>query len=505
MKICIVGGGTAGWISLSYLAATTKYDLTILHSNEIDAIGVGESTTPTIKHLVDVIGIDEKTWMKDSKATFKYGIEFKDFAKKGSRWFHSFDDQLPHQVFHQPVTHNGKLVYDRQHTSIDYFLQTYPYESKLFNNTHGPLEYLLEKELSPFNEAGIPNNGNFPGYSYHLNAQLFGDCLKKHTPVDRYTEINATVTDVVINDNLVQSIKLDNGNVIEADIFIDCTGFHRLLISKFSKFQKYTDLKNNAAIFGIIPGYQINRPSTVAHAQDYGWIWTTPTVGQVGTGYVYSDDYISEQYALDTLNKYWEDRGQKFQLAKSVKFTAGRQEKLSFGNVISNGLAQSFIEPLEATSLMVTCVTVKSLVTLLNKPRKTTIESITKVHSKHMEKFIDHTKYFVYMHYALSSRNDTDYWKDVGNKENADKQATDYIINRVNTSQWLHSGETLLNQFNWVSMLIGYDKSYGKLLPKFNSSEIENYKWYTENLMANYKFITRNNIPVKDLLIDING
>ena len=92
MKIVIVGGGTSGWITLAYLVATTKLDIVIIHSDEIDTLGVGESTTPTIKHVAETCGLDEKTWMKRSKASFKYGIEFLNFNNIGSRWFHSFDD-----------------------------------------------------------------------------------------------------------------------------------------------------------------------------------------------------------------------------------------------------------------------------------------------------------------------------------------------------------------------------------------------------------------------------
>ena len=98
-KIAIVGGGTSGWITLSYLAATTNIDLVIIHSEEIDTLGVGESTTPTIKHVAETCGINEVDWMKKSKASFKYGIEFRNFNNIGSKWFHSFDDFIPSQCF----------------------------------------------------------------------------------------------------------------------------------------------------------------------------------------------------------------------------------------------------------------------------------------------------------------------------------------------------------------------------------------------------------------------
>ena len=119
MKICVVGGGSAGWITLSYLVATIDAEITIVHSDEVDPIGVGESTTPTIKHVADTVGVDEKEWMKDAKATFKYGVEFHDWVKPGSRWLHSFDDMIPHQSFNRPITENGKELYKKELTSVD--------------------------------------------------------------------------------------------------------------------------------------------------------------------------------------------------------------------------------------------------------------------------------------------------------------------------------------------------------------------------------------------------
>ena len=157
MKIAIIGGGSAGWITLSYLAATIDCELTIIHSNEIDPIGVGESTTPTIKHVADTVGVDEKQWMKDSQATFKYGVEFLNFNNIGSRWVHTFDDMLPHQTFHRPITENGKDLYKKELTSVDYFLKAFGKDVTHYNNTHGPQEYLIENEISPYSKSGKSN------------------------------------------------------------------------------------------------------------------------------------------------------------------------------------------------------------------------------------------------------------------------------------------------------------------------------------------------------------
>ena len=147
MKIIVVGGGTTGWISLAYLAATTNAELTIIHSEEVDSLGVGESTTPTIKHVADTCGIDEVEWMKDAKASFKYGIEFINFNKIGSRWAHVFDDLLPGQSFHTPISEFGKDKFKKEISSVEYFLTqrrkgVSGYDIDWFNNSQGGSEYL---------------------------------------------------------------------------------------------------------------------------------------------------------------------------------------------------------------------------------------------------------------------------------------------------------------------------------------------------------------------------
>lgn len=503
MKICIVGGGSAGWITLSYIAATLDVDITIIHSNEVDPIGVGESTAPTIKHVADTIGVDEQVWMKHAGATFKYGVEFHDFNKIGSRWLHSFDDMIPHQCFHMPLTDNGKTVYERELSSVDYYLKMYGDCSTRFNMTHGPQEHLLHYNLSPYNHNHDQRINQFPGYSYHINASKFGESLKMNTLPGKYTEIIGDVCDLHLVDGTMRSLTLKDGRVVEADIFFDCTGFRRLLIDNLSEWVMYEELINDASIWGTIRNYNPERPVTEAYAKECGWIWSIPTRGQIGTGYVYSASHCSDSEAEDTLIRHWKDKGLDCDILKAVKFNAGRNHDVSIANVISNGLSQSFIEPLEATSVMVTCTTVKSFVELY-KRNHGMIDNTIKVHNRVMRKFIEHTRRFVHMHYALSERDDTQYWRDVANKPSAVQDVCDYI-DILSTGTWVNKGETLLNQWNWTSMLLGYDKQYTNELPDITSEQMENYQHYTDLLIQNYKHISRNNITMSDYLDQINA
>jgi tryptophan halogenase len=501
MKIVIVGGGTAGWITLAYLAATTDLDITIIHSNEIDIMGVGESTTPTIRHVAQTVGIDESKWMKDGKATFKYGIEFLDFNKKGSRWFHSFDDLIPSQCFGQPLSQFGKETYSRDLSNVEYFLKMRSldpekFNSDFFNRSVGAQEFLLENKLSPYNQSGIVNIGDFPGYSYHINAFEFGQSLRAHTPAEKYKEIVATVEAVNYNNQGVESLTLKDGTIIKGDLFFDCTGFKRLLIGNLTDWAHYDELHNDRAVWGPVKGLQLWNPSTKAVAQDAGWIWVTPTQGQVGSGFVYDSKFKTDEQAVAQLTKFWADQGHEWKPAQSVKFDGGRLRNIAVNNVIANGLGQSFIEPLEATSIMVTCVTVMAFSKQYNKHQGWSSRS-SKVLSNVMAKFLNNTKDFIKYHYQLSERTE-EYWMQYKNP-NAISEVCNTIDERLKMS-WLNKGETLLNGWNWTSMLVGYDKQYTNSLPDLTQRQLEEYLYFTDMLMSNYEFLTKDNESIQDRL-----
>lgn len=504
-KIIVVGGGTSGWITLAYLVATTKLDIVIVHSDEIDTLGVGESTTPTIKHVAETCGIDEKTWMKRSKASFKYGIEFLNFNNIGSRWFHSFDDFIPSQCFSTPITEFGKSNFKKELSSVEYFLHQRlhdeKYNSDWFNISQGGSQLLVDKQLSPYNQDGKVNFNKFPGYSYHINAHEFGGSLRDNVPTDRYKEIKSTIKNVEYDDEGVKSLTLDDGSKISADLYIDCSGFKRILINKLTRFNPYKGLINNAAVWGSVKT-QSYRPSTISIAQKYGWIWETPTRGQIGSGYVFCDDFISTSDAEKYMMKHWNYKGHDWKPKRSVKFNSGSLDNVAVKNVVSNGLGQSFIEPLEATSIMVICVTVKNISKLINKNKKwSNKESI--IFSKVMKKFLNETMEYVLGHYTLSNRSDTDYWR-AYDKTDAVKITSNMIKSKLNNG-WVHHGETNLNLYNWASMLVGYDKPYINKLPNLTESQIDNYKFYTQQLISNYNYHYKNNISVKDRLNYINS
>jgi tryptophan halogenase len=506
-KLVVVGGGTAGWITLSYLAATTDLDLTIIHSNEIEIIGVGESTTPTIRYVAQTVGVDETKWMKDGRATYKYGIDFIDFNQKGSSWIHTFDDLIPSHCFHQALSHNGKEVYPRGLTSVEYFLKLREkdptkYNSDLYNRMHGSNQFLFENRLSPYGQQGNVNIGDFPGYGYHINAFEFGNSLREATPKDKYSEIVDTIIKVNHTDDGIKSVVLKDGTEVFGDIFFDCTGQKRLLIGDYTSYKKYEDLRNNQAVFGGIENYKSDKPATEAIAQEAGWIWAIPTANRLGSGYVFSSDFITEEHAVKTISDYWASKGLKWEHQKTVKFVGGRLEDIAIKNIASNGLCQSFIEPLEATSIMVTCVTVMAFARQYNKHNDWSPRS-SQVLSTMMKLFLEDTKDFVRYHYELSNRTDNDYWMSYKNS-NVLQEVSDRIDKRLAMS-WVNKGETVLNGWNWTSMLLGFDKQYVNKLPDISETQLEEYKFYADILQQHYMFLNKNNITIEQRLKNIHG
>ena len=205
---------------------------------------------------------------------------------------------------------------------------------------------------------------------------------------------------------------------------------------------------------------------------------------------------MSEQEGVDTIIKHWRDRGYEYTPRKVIKFTGGRLEDIAFKNLVSNGLGQSFIEPLEATSVMITCVTAIEFSKQYNKYHTWDSKS-ARVLDKVMCNLLEHTKDFVRYHYELSNRTDSDYWLQVRRPE-ALQEVCDIIDQRVKK-------ETLLNGFNWASMLIGYEKSYLNAVSNISSRELEEYIYYVEMMQKHYEFLTKDNISIEQHLHNINS
>lgn len=408
MKIVVVGGGSSGWITASYLKNNLNCDLTVIHSKINQTIGVGEGTTPTINNVMSHI----ENWKSSCNAVKKYGVLFENFYKQDSQWWHIFEDAF---------FKNGK-------DSVEEILKT-SCNSYHFNAYHGDMiNYAFNQDHS-----FVPVKS--PGYGYHVQAEKLGNVLKES--MSEYTLIEEDVKDVIINDEGIDYLLLENNKKIKADYFFDCTGFKRVLIDKLTEFQPYDDMIADSFIVGQLKQRK-NRPYTLSSAKEHGWQWEIDTQDRTNSGYVFCSSITSEEDARIESGLDGDLR----------KFSSGRMKHLAIKNVIPNGLAQSFIEPLEATSIMMTIVTVEKFVETIK--RNYNISTFEKI----MKKFLSHTKKFVKFHYTLSKRQDSEWWLYWSNQND---DINSFFADSLKNKRYCKPNETLLNHFNIASMMVGYE------------------------------------------------
>lgn len=510
--IVIVGAGSAGWITLSYLISTLPdFDYTIIFDSDVDVIGVGESTTPSVKKIAETVGINEIDWIRDSKSCTKYGVMFENWNNDGTSWFHTFDDIIPGNAFFD----NPSDVPKNPHSKLDSVklsLALYQKEGlshKKYNQIHGAYQDMHDSDVSPFTKDLTTNTSKWPGYSYQINAQLFGRELKN--AIDKqnkpYTIINDKVLDFIQDDEgNVTTLITNLGQNIECDFVFDCSGFARTIIGKLSEFVKYDDMICNSTVVGFTE-IEHHPLCAKAIAKPHGWLWETPTFQRMGSGYVYSDKFISHEQAEQDFKQHWKDQGVEINVARRFSFQNGRMKDICVNNVIANGLSQSFIEPLEATSIMITCATIIRFVESYNRSNQTWTKKTSRSFSKVMDLFLEHTKKFVKYHYTLAKRNDTEfwhYWNNIQIDKDTIAEYNQYVEKYLETGKLAQPSETIFNQFNLVSMLIGLDQPCTLAL-NITEEQLERFKFVSSLNRQNYQDLIKNNLTHDDFLNSIHN
>ena len=403
-KIIIVGGGSAGWMTAATLIKTfPNKDITLIESPNIPIVGVGESTIGGIKLWTKYLEIDDKDFLKHTDGSYKLSIKFTDFGKKGTSFHYPFGEP------HTGGNHAGlndwwfKKFLNPELDNSDYATCHFPQMALVNNNK---IDY-NHSQIIPF---------DFDKHTaYHFDATKFGIWLRDHYCLPRGVKhIKEDVTSIEKDDNGIKSLN----NKHTADLFIDCTGFKSLLLGETLKepFESYSDmLPNNSAWATKIP-YENKeeelRTFTNCTALGNGWVWHIPLWSRIGTGYVYSDKYVSDEEALKEFKEHLDRDDLEF---KKLKMRVGIHNRLFVKNVAAIGLSAGFIEPLESNGLFTVHEFLMRLVRTLNRGE---ISQWDKDNYTYQCKrlFRDFAE-FVAMHYAMSQRTDTKYWKDNFNKE----------------------------------------------------------------------------------------
>jgi len=393
MKILIVGGGSAGWMTAATLESQfPKYKISLIESKNIATVGVGESTLGQITDWMRLLKIKDKDFIKHVDGSYKLSIKFTDFYKKGEAF---------HYPFGLPATGGTRAA------TNDWWFKKIMYPKTPYTD-YADCIYPLQMAYVNHNKFDI----NEVARAYHFDATKFGLWLKNNY----CKKVKHIIEDVVSIEQDENGIKSLN-NKYTADLYIDCTGFKSLLLDKTLKepFESYSDRLPNDSAWATRIKYKDKEkelvPYTNCTAIENGWVWNIPLWSRIGTGYVYSSKFVDDETALKEFKKHLGQEDLEF---KNIKMRIGIHNRLWVKNVVAIGLSAGFIEPLESNGLYTVHEFLTKLVRNLQRDKISQWDRDNfNFQCKHM---FDEFSQFVGLHYALSHRNDTPYWKHCFNK-----------------------------------------------------------------------------------------
>jgi len=393
-RVVVAGGGTAGWVTATALVRHLGplLDIVLVESDEIATVGVGESTVPTFRGFHDYLKIDEPKFMSAALCTFKLGIEFQDWARIGDRYIH-------------PFGYLGKpwsWMADFHH----FWLHA---RAKGFGGELG--EYCLEwvaGEANRFSHDAAPGIG----YAYHLDAARYVHFLRSLAEPAGVKRIEGKIQSVDRNADSgdIAAIVLENGTRIEGDLFVDCTGFRSLLLggaleTPFDDWSHWVTTNSAIAVQSTQPAPPT--PYTVCYAHRAGWRWRIPLQGREGNGIVYCNEFMSDDEARAKLLA--DIDGEPLIEPWQLRFKTGMRNKTWVRNCVALGLANGFIEPLESTSIHLMMTAVTRLIQ--DFPFDGCHDALVRRFNEKSRAEFENIRDFVILHYHVSERDDSDFWK----------------------------------------------------------------------------------------------
>jgi tryptophan 7-halogenase len=445
-RIVIVGGGTAGWMSAAGIRRQLRpedYAVTLIESDDIGIVGVGEATLPHIKIFNDMLGIDEAQFMRETRATFKLGIQFCNWDRQGDCYIHPFG------AFGEPwggVEFQHHWLRALRAGRQQYPLQDYSYSVVAARNN--AFEFPNEDQKSIRSTYA---------YAYHFDASLYAAYLRSWATERGVRRIEGQVCEVSRRpDGGLEELKLKSGERIAGDLFIDCSGFRSLLLGGTLgvAWQDWTHwLPCDRAL--AVPCNRVGAltPYTRATARRAGWTWRIPLQHRTGNGYVFSSQFISDGEAQDALLAVLD--GAARAEPRLLRFSPGRRERAWSHNCVAVGLASGFLEPLESTSIYLIQAAVTDLVNLMPRPgSKGTDSRLVDEFNRLNEMQYERIRDFLVLHYTANRRIGEPLWDYVRSMP-----LPDSLVHKI---QLFRSRAALPNyQFglfardSWLSVLIG--------------------------------------------------
>ncbi|GBL04354.1 tryptophan halogenase family protein [Glaciecola sp. KUL10] len=435
-KVVIAGGGTSGWLSAYSLIARlgAVLDITLIESDHIGTVGVGEATIPTMRNYHQLIGIDEQEFMRATQATFKLGIEFENWGQQQQSYMHSF----------------GEIGQRSWMVEFHEFWM----EAKA-NGFGGSLDdYCLELKAAKANKFATKLGNRSINYAYHLNATAYAQYLRGKSEALGVKRVEGKITHISNHANgNISCLYLDNGLQIDGDFFIDCTGFKSLLLGEslgvvFEDWGHY--LAADSAFAVQTESVEDPKPFTVATAHSAGWQWRIPLQHRTGNGLVFSNQFLGDQAALDLLTQNL--KGKMISEPRKLKFRTGRRQKAWYKNCVAIGLANGFIEPLESTSIHLVTTALVRLMKLFPISESTSFqaERFNQETNKELESIRD----FIILHYHLTEREDSEFWRHYKNMQIPETLNHRMQIFKENAYAWPDE-VGLFRVDSWVQVMMG--------------------------------------------------
>ncbi|MBA6391894.1 tryptophan 7-halogenase [Colwellia sp. BRX10-3] len=441
-NVVIVGGGTAGWISAALLAKILgkAVKITLIESEKIGIVGVGEATIPPMINFNNALGINENDFLKATKATIKLGIQFENWKELGSSYMHAFGGvgkNFPFCDFHHFWVKSQQLgiASDFWDFSVNYQAAT--------QNKFGKMPNL--------------EGTNIPGitYAYHFDAGLYAKFLREYSEAKGVERIEGIIEDVELDNKTgnVKTLTLDNQQKVVGDVFIDCSGMRGILIEKAlnTGYEDWSHwLPCDRAMAMPTTSTTPIKPFTRSIAHEAGWQWQIPLQHRTGNGIVYSSRYLDDESAKKILLANVD--GEPLAEPKVIPFQTGRRRKQWNKNVVAIGLSSGFLEPLESTSIHLIQTAVIRLIK--HFPHQGIKEEEINEFNRQSKIEIEKIRDFIILHYKLNQRGDSPFWRECQRMDIPESLATKMALFK-SSGKVFRDYDDLFTEIAWQQVMIG--------------------------------------------------
>ncbi|NVK26075.1 MAG: tryptophan 7-halogenase [Gammaproteobacteria bacterium] len=486
-KIVILGGGSAGWMTAAALSNTLPkqhFSITLIESEQVGTVSVGEATIPGIREFNRFLGIDEQTLVKATNATFKLGIQFEGWTKSG-KYMHPFGpyglnkDGVP---FHQ-MWLKAKLAGEQVSELVEYNIEGLAAQQNKFSHKLNVQNFPIEHV----------------NYAFHFDAVKYAQFLRQYSEPRGVKRIDGLFEQAQLNEfGYIEALRLKDGQNIKGDLFVDCSGFKALLIEKtlHAPFEDWRHwLPCDSAIAMQSQSQEEINSYTRAITHDFGWRWQIPLQNRVGNGLVYSSRFMDNQQAIDKLTSSISEN--TITEPNSLHWINGFRTEPWRKNCVAIGLSAGFIEPLESTGLQLIQSAIFRLLSLF--PDRTFSDTNISAYNRYARDEIEAIRDFVILHYKQTDNDHSEFWRYCRDMEIPDTLKAKIEMYQTNGNLFRENNE-LFNELSWLSVLNGQGvipKTTHPLTAQFSVEEIitdlkqieSTYKRIVDSLPSHKSFL----------------